>query len=347
MRAYLILAALAAARGRDLLHPRLLTRDKVDDRRRAGRCRRRAGRGARRRRDQDRKVARQPASRRATCCLEIDPADLDVEVARGRGRARRRPGAGRTPPTRRSRIVESTSPGGLSSAQGAADRRGRLGAQRADAQIARRARPRSRAPRPSSRSAEADLDRAEEAARRRTRSRGQQLEHAPAARDSRQGRRSTPANAQLAAAREQQARAQSRVAEAQGHVDAERRRSTQQVAAAHGREQARRTRASRRRGRARHRRSSSAATRRSPRRPPASISQARRARRPAWSGRPGAAACSCRTTTYVVANFKETQIGRMKRRRSGRDRDRRLSAATTFHGMVDERRRPAPARGSR
>jgi membrane fusion protein (multidrug efflux system) len=266
--------------------------------------------------------------------FEIDPADLDVEVARSEAEleaARAQEAVSRA----QVGIVKSSSSGGLSSARaaltgagasvrGAADavRAAEAGVARANADLA---------------NTQAELDRTQQLFAKQAITR-RELEHAQQGRDVAKASLDS-ATAQLDAAREQRRMAQSRVDEAAGRVT----QSTpvdQQIAAA----ESAGTLAA-----ARVKSAEVAVSRAKLNRSYASVTAPADGVISKLGAQAGQAVMAGQTLlmlvpkeTYIVANFKESQIGSMK---IGDPVDIELDAyGETFHGIVDTL---SPATGSR
>ncbi|HEX3478214.1 MAG TPA: HlyD family secretion protein [Kofleriaceae bacterium] len=267
--------------------------------------------------------------------FEIDPADLDVEVARCDAELQAAQ-AQQAAADAQVGVVQSSSTGGLSSARAAltgagASVRGAEEAMRAAQALVERAKA-------DLATAESDLKRQQDLYAQKAGT-GRDVEHAQQARDVAKASLDA-ANAQLAMARDQHNLAQSRVAEAEGHVT----QSTpvdQAVAAAQANAKlaAARVKAAQvALDKATLQRSYATVT------APAAgkISKlAARAGQQVMAGQPLLNLVP--VDSYVIANFKEGQIGRMK---TGDPVDIEIDAfpGQTFHGVVDT---VSPATGAR
>jgi membrane fusion protein (multidrug efflux system) len=253
--------------------------------------------------------------------FELDPADLDVEVARCQAEleaARAQQAAADA----QVGVAQSSSAGGLSSARaaltgaGASVRSAEEAMRAADAAVARA--------RADLASAESDLKRQQDLFGKGAGTR-RDVEHAQQTRDVAQSALDS-ASAQLAMARDQRGLAQARVAEAEGHVTQS--APVDQVIAA---AQAALTRA-------RLQRSYATVT------APTTGTVSRLGAYPGQHVMPGQPLLMLvPLDTYVIANFKESQLGRMK---PGNPVDIEVDAypGQIFHGVVDSL---SPATGAR
>jgi membrane fusion protein (multidrug efflux system) len=267
--------------------------------------------------------------------FEIDPADLDVEVARCEAELQAAQ-AQQAAADAQVGVVQSSSTGGLSSARaaltgaGASVRSAQEAMRAADAAVARA--------RADLATAESDLKRQQDLFAQQAGTR-HDVEHAQQTRDVAKASLDA-ANAQLAMARDQHNLAQSRVAEAEGHVT----QSTpvdQVVAAATASAKlaaARVTAAQVALDRAKLQRSYAGVT------APAAGTISKlgaHAGQHVMQGQP--LLMLVPLDSYVIANFKEGQVGRMK---AGDPVDIEVDAypGQTFHGVVDT---VSPATGAR
>jgi membrane fusion protein, multidrug efflux system len=267
--------------------------------------------------------------------FELDPADLDVEVARAEAELEAA-GAQKAAADAQVTVVQSSSSGGLSSARAAltgagaavrsasdAVRAGEAAVARATAELG---------------TAESDLARAQELFGKQAGTR-RDVEHAQQARDVAKAALDA-ANAQLSMVREQQGLAQARVAEAQGHVT----QSTpvnQVVAGAQ---------ASAQLAAARVKAAEVALAKAKLQRSYASVTAPTAGVISRLGAHVGQQVMAGQTLlmlvpleTYVIANFKEGQIGQMK---AGDPVEVEIDAypGDVFHGMVDT---VSPATGAR
>jgi membrane fusion protein (multidrug efflux system) len=267
--------------------------------------------------------------------FELDPADLDVEVARAEAELEAAK-AQLAAADAQVAVVQSSSAGGLSSARaaltgagasvqsaGAATRAAEAAVARAQADLA---------------TAESDLKRTQELFDKQAGTR-RDVEHAQQTRDVAKAALDS-ANAQLEMAREQRGLAQSRVAEAQGHVTAS--TPVDQVIAG--------AQASAKLATARVKAAETALAKATLQRSYATVTAPVAGMVSKLGAHVGQQIMQGQTLlmlvpleTYVIANFKEVQIGQMK---PGDPVDVELDAypGETFHGIVDT---VSPATGAR
>jgi membrane fusion protein (multidrug efflux system) len=267
--------------------------------------------------------------------FEIDPADLDVEVARAAAEleaARAQEAAAGAQVA----VVQSSSAGGLSSARaaltgaGASVRSASEATHAAEAAVARA--------RSDLATAESDLARTQELYDKQAGTR-RDVEHAQQGRDVAKAALDS-ANAQLEMARDQHGLAQARVAEAEGHVTQS--APVDQVVAA--------AQASAKLATARVKAAEVAVEKARLQRSYATVSAPTAGVVSKLGAHAGQQVMQGQTLlmlvpleTYVIANFKEGQIGEMK---AGAPVDVELDAfpGETFHGIVDT---VSPATGAR